>query len=274
VSSSKANRNQPHVRFNGGHSIAQAAGNVADGVGASGTGTIIKTATQAVGGVYGAVRSAQNGDPLGILAGVLEAAAAAASGLGQATDDKALQNLLNQIKDGLNKLSVVTTVSDAFVHGNLAAGLIQSLQYTLVSIANDYENYRHSITDAIQTADISPITLSAPKHIAFVGGFFDATVSGLDLDAGTVKNYALKYRIDHPYDDVQYYTHDQADQLRTWAASTQGQAVVIAHSWGADTAATMVAGGTKVATLVTLDPISYARPDFAQVSANAGKGLS
>lgn len=252
-------------------SLAQAAGNVADGVGASGTGTIIKTATQAVGGVYGAVRSAQNGDPLGILAGVLEAAAAAASGLGQATDDKALQNLLNQIKDGLNKLSIVTTVSDAFIHGNLASGLIQSLQYILVNIANDYQNYHQSITDAIQTADISPITLSAPKHIAFVGGFFDATISALDGELGTVKNYARDYKRDHPGDDVQYYNHEQGEQLRAWAASTGGQAVVIAHSWGADTAASVVAGGTKVATLVTLDPVSYARPDFVKVSANTGK---
>jgi hypothetical protein len=40
-----------------------------------------------------------------------------------------------------------------------------------------------------------------------------------------------------------------------------------------DTAASVVASGVKVATLVTLDPVSYSRPNLSAVAANAGQWL-
>ena len=139
-------------------------------------------------------------------------------------------------------------------------------------LSNDYNAYHASIINAIETAQITPVTLSAPQHIAFVGGFFDSTISALGAD-GTVENTAKDYAKAHPGVDVQYFIWDQGDQLSTWAKAAGGEATVIAHSYGADTAATVVANGAKVKTLVTLDPVSFFRPDFSKVAANAGQWL-
>jgi hypothetical protein len=119
-------------------------------------------------------------------------------------------------------------------------------------------------------SQITAVTLGAPQHIAFVGGFFDSTISDLSAN-GTVQKAEQAYRDAHPGVDVQYFTWDQGDQLSTWAGAAGGSAVLIAHSYRADTAATVVASGVKVATLVTLDPVSYFRPDFSQIAKKAGQ---
>jgi hypothetical protein len=124
--------------------LAAAAGGFANLLGATQTARIILTASQAVGGVYGAVQSAENGDALGLVAGVLEAAAATASGIGQASSDADMKNLLGQVTSGLNIAGGVLTTAAAFNNGNLAAGMIQSLQAVLTNVANDYNAYHAS----------------------------------------------------------------------------------------------------------------------------------
>lgn len=45
---------------------------------------------------------------------------------------------------------------------------------------------------------------------------------------------------------------------------------VYAHSYGADTAATVIAAGHTVDTLVTYDAVGWTQPDFASVANNSG----
>jgi hypothetical protein len=45
---------------------------------------------------------------------------------------------------------------------------------------------------------------------------------------------------------------------------------VYGHSYGGDTAASVVAAGHPVDTLITVDPVSWFRPSYAAVAANAG----
>jgi len=65
--------------------------------------------------------------------------------------------------------------------------------------------------------------------------------------------------------------------LAAWGTQVDasgGQITLIAHSYGADTAASVVANGLKVQTLVTLDPVSYDQPNFQRVAANSGQWLN
>ena len=113
-------------------------GKVNDIAGATTTGHVLLTASQAVGGVYGAVIGAENGDALGAVAGTLEAIAAVASGIGQYSTDADIVSLANEVRSGLNTVSSVLTTADAFASGNLAGGLIQSLGLILSNVAADF----------------------------------------------------------------------------------------------------------------------------------------
>ena len=238
--------------------------------GATQTGKVILTAAEGVGGVYGAVQSAQSGDALGVLAGVLEASAAVGSGIGQYSSDKGVVTLANQLRNGLAIASTALTTADAFSKGNIAGGLVSSLSYILSNVATDYIAEQQSITDAVSESTIKPITVGTPAHIAFVGGFFDHTLNFL-TGRGPIESYATAYTTANPGADVKYFTFDQGSKLADWIQSTGGDAVVIGHSYGADTAASVVAAGASVKQLVTLDPVSYTRPDFAAVAAHSGQ---
>jgi pimeloyl-ACP methyl ester carboxylesterase len=118
--------------------------------------------------------------------------------------------------------------------------------------------------------------LGTPQHLAFVGGFFDYTESLLlGQGAPTTYNEYLAYVKSNPGVDVQYFTWDDKAGLTAWGNrvdASGGQITLIGHSYGAATAASAVADGLKVQTLVTLDPVSYIRPDFQNVAANIAPG--
>ncbi len=58
--------------------------------------------------------------------------------------------------------------------------------------------------------------------------------------------------------------------LANYIAAASGHVVVIGHSYGGDTAATVVASsGVKVDALITLDPVSYFTPSYANVASHA-----
>jgi Resolvase, N terminal domain/Alpha/beta hydrolase family len=81
----------------------------------------------------------------------------------------------------------------------------------------------------------------------------------------------------NPNADVQYFTWDNAADLATWGNGVDasgGQITLIGHSYGASTAATVVANGLKVQTLVTLDPVGYLQPNFQQVAADSRQWLN
>lgn len=66
----------------------------------------------------------------------------------------------------------------------------------------------------------------------------------------------------HVRSGQQYFQWTQAAALRRWLQQHQS-AVVIAHSYGASTAAAVVAAGYPVAHLITIDPVGWRKPDGA-----------
>ncbi len=99
---------------------------------------------------------------------------------------------------------------------------------------------------------------------AFVGGFFDHTING---PAYTAYN---DYIQSNPEAGAAYFTWDQGGALASWIDSYGGAVTVSGHSYGGDTAASVVAAGHRVDSLITVDPVSWIRPNYADVAANAG----
>ena len=168
-----------------------------------------------------------------------------------------------------------------FASGNLGQGLVDSLNLYLPAVANEFIATQATITPGTVSLDqISPTPdmLGNPQHIAFVGGFFDYSQSLLaGPHAQTTYNEYLEYAKANPVADVQYFTWDNTAGLTAWGNPVDakgGQITLIGHSYGGDTAASVVANGLKVQTLVTLDPVSYIRPDFQKVAANSGQWLN
>ena len=96
---------------------------------------------------------------------------------------------------------------------------------------------------------------------AFVGGFFDYWTKG-----DVWRAYYVHIKAGHA---GAYFTWDQSTDLAGWIEKYGPDVVVIGHSWGADTAAHVVASGHTVNELRTVDPVGWARPDFAAVARHA-----
>jgi pimeloyl-ACP methyl ester carboxylesterase len=104
------------------------------------------------------------------------------------------------------------------------------------------------------------------SQVAFVGGAADDN----PLGSGVVKK-AYKTHIDKfGKDSAAYFEWTQHEALAAWIDRTDGNATVIAHSYGADMAAQVVANGHAVNRLVTVDPVGWIRPDMSLISANSG----
>lgn len=93
---------------------------------------------------------------------------------------------------------------------------------------------------------------------AFVGGFFDYWGGNAMLTE--YQNYK---------GPKAYFTWDQGSALASWIDSNGGNVDIVAHSYGADTAASVVADGHRVNNLLTLDPVSWSRPNFASIATNS-----
>jgi RHS repeat-associated protein len=104
-----------------------------------------------------------------------------------------------------------------------------------------------------------PVYKKGSGGVAYVGGFFDKTINGPAL--GEYNEF------DGP--NKAYFTWDQGDALAKWIDENGGNVDVIAHSYGADTAASVVAAGHSVNSLTTVDPVSWFRPDYSSVAANS-----
>lgn len=80
----------------------------------------------------------------------------------------------------------------------------------------------------------------------------------------------------YPNANVEYFTSDEESRLKSWLEEQAGlpgsnadAVAVIGHSWGGDTAATVVAHGRKVGSLITIDPVSEFSPDLNKVRENS-----
>ncbi len=95
--------------------------------------------------------------------------------------------------------------------------------------------------------------------VAFVGGAGDSIDS--ELMGKMFKN--------HKYPGDKFFTWDQSAELAQWIADNGGNVTVIGHSYGADTAASVVAAGYSVDRLITVDPVGWSRPEFSRVVENS-----
>ena len=78
------------------------------------------------------------------------------------------------------------------------------------------------------------------------------------------------YVTNNPDAAAVYFQWNQGDALAQWIDANKGNVVVYGHSWGAATAADVVASGHSVTVLVTVDPVSWFRPNFQAVADHAG----
>jgi hypothetical protein len=122
---------------------------------------VINVAAEGVGGVYGTVQSAENGNAVGILSGALEAAAAAAAGIGIDDGPGQAQQTLNLISAALGAASVGTNMGSDFASGNLAQGLIDSLNLYLPAEALANANYQNNSAQVQQPLQMDAAALAA-----------------------------------------------------------------------------------------------------------------
>jgi hypothetical protein len=106
---------------------------------------------------------------------------------------------------------------------------------------------------------LSPTYHQGNGGVAFVGGYFDFIMPGPVLDA-----YML-----YPGNKA-YFQWYESGALAQWIDANGRNVTVIAHSYGADMAAEVVAAGHYVNELRTVDPVGWTRPNFADVKANSG----
>lgn len=98
--------------------------------------TVLALAAQGAGGIYGVVTSAETGNGVGILTGLLEAAAASAGGLAFDSTTVADQAALSSISQLLSYAAIGTTFGNDLANGQLAQGLIDSLNGWLPNLVS------------------------------------------------------------------------------------------------------------------------------------------
>ena len=102
------------------------------------------------------------------------------------------------------------------------------------------------------------------RMVALVGGAWDSR-------GKVVKRIYEEHNERLGKDNVKYFKHRQRKELAKWIQANKDEDLtVIGHSWGASSAARVVAKGNRVGTLITVDPVSWRRPDFAKVAEHSG----
>ena len=110
--------------------------------------------------------------------------------------------------------------------------------------------------------DSNPVPQNS--KVAFVGGAADDNPAGSRVVRDAYDAHIAKYG----KDSAAYFEWTEYNKLALWVDQAGGNATIIAHSYGADMAAQVVANGHLVDRLVTVDPVGWIRPDMAQVAAN------
>jgi RHS repeat-associated protein len=118
--------------------------------------------------------------------------------------------------------------------------------------------------EARKTASTPKPNISGSDKVAFVGGAADNT-----FGAHVVKDQYSDYIALHGQDSAQYFEWTDAATLSGYVAANQGRVTVVAHSYGADEAGHLIAGGMKVYKFVSVDPVGWTRPDMRAISNNS-----
>lgn len=85
------------------------------------------------------------------------------------------------------------------------------------------------------------------RRVAWIGGAMDAKTRLIQM---------------HVPDGQQYFEWHQQAAMRDWLfADPKKPSLIIAHSYGASAVARLIANGHRVTELVTIDPVSWRKPD-------------
>jgi pimeloyl-ACP methyl ester carboxylesterase len=104
--------------------------------------------------------------------------------------------------------------------------------------------------------------LNSAHHIAFVGGFTDR----MPWNRTLLEQYQ-QFKVNFPHKTIAYFDWTQSRAIEDWLKHYPHSSIV-GHSYGGDTAASVVAKGASVTTLVTIDPVSRFRPSFKKVASH------
>lgn len=104
--------------------------------------------------------------------------------------------------------------------------------------------------------------LTKKPQVAFVGGSGDAKNK-------FVYNRYLSYKKLNPNGAV-YFEHHQRQELTDWLVVNADNAIVIGHSWGANSAGHVIANlsGGGVKKFVSVDGVGKNRPNFQSIADN------
>lgn len=119
---------------------------------------------------------------------------------------------------------------------------------------------------AAMRADWKSDPIPENSNVAFVGGATDDTNPFNKVVRSAYDEHIDKYG----KDSAVYFENTQHKELALWIDQRNGNGTVIAHSYGADMAAQVIADGHSVARLVTVDPVGWSKPNFSKVAANSG----
>lgn len=111
------------------------------------------------------------------------------------------------------------------------------------------------------------LTVSGPTVNIFIGGAGDHSYGH------AVYNYYEDFKITYP--SSTYLTHAATcDDISTAVPSLDIHINLIGHSWGGDTAAKRAIDcGRTIALLITIDPVSWNTPSYADISSHATKWI-
>ncbi|WP_299939497.1 RHS repeat-associated core domain-containing protein [uncultured Microbulbifer sp.] len=107
--------------------------------------------------------------------------------------------------------------------------------------------------------------ITGSDKVAFVGGAGD----GSGLSDPVVQDKYKAYIEEYGEESAKYFEWTDSDALSTYISDHKGRVTVVAHSYGADTATHIVAGGSQVYKLVTVDPVGWTRPSMQAIAKNA-----
>ena len=124
--------------------------------------------------------------------------------------------------------------------------------------------FSYAFASGLGSRSSGPTLSQGTGGTAFVGGFFDYWTHG------PVYDQYLEYIRLNPGAGAAYFTWDQGGALASWIDANGGAVSVIGHSYGGDTAASVVAAGHGVNSLTTVDPVGWTRPSYSAVAANSG----
>ena len=147
-----------------------------------------------------------------------------------------------------------------------------------VSRMGRHSRFREALQDQLQLARIAANTaLQGKKLIVFIGGFGDRTGGSRGPIYGKMRGFKGQFG----NAQIGYFTKDDKSKAIKWIHDMcrelkcdPSDIAIVGHSLGGDTAASIVADGMRVGALVTVDPVSVIRPDFAKVRENAGQWIN